>query len=122
VDGGSGGSEDFEVVVNPEGGEQVDIAAVIGAGDLGSERVQLRGLGDGTLSLTDWQLRDEDGNVYTFPQITLFGSGAVEIYSTTGVDTVVALYWNSGEAIWESGEAVTLLDDSGVLQATYNVP
>jgi len=103
-------------------GNQVDIVTVVGAGDLNSERVQLRGLSDGTLSLTGWRLQDEDGNSYLFPQITLFGSGAVDVYSTRGVDTVVALYWNSGQSIWETGETVTLLDDAGNIQATYTVP
>ena len=105
-----------------EGGNQVDIVAVIGAGDLNSERVQLKGLGDVSLSLTGWRLQDEDGNVYTFPQITLFGNGAIDVYSSTGVDTVVALHWNSGEPIWETGETVTLLDDASNVQAIYLVP
>jgi LysM repeat protein len=104
------------------GNPQVEIVAVIGAGDLDSERVQIRGIGDVELTLTGWRLQDETGYVYVFPQITLFGSGAVDIYSTTGVDTVVALYWNSGVSIWETGETVTLLDDTGNLQATYMVP
>jgi LysM repeat protein len=101
---------------------QVEIVAVFGAGDLASERVQLRGLGEGTLYLTGWSLQDGDGNEYTFPKITLFGKGAVDVYSTAGVDSVVALYWNSGEAIWESAETLTLLDQAGVIQASYTVP
>ena len=96
--------------------------AVIGAGDLASERVQIRGLGEGTLSLTGWRLQDEDDHIYTFPQLTLFGNGAVNIYSTAGVDTVVALYWNSGEAVWKSGETAALFDENGLIQATYTVP
>jgi LysM repeat protein len=114
------GSSDGPIL--PASGGQVELVAVIGAGDLISERVQLRGLGDVTLSLAGWHLQDDDGNVYIFPKITLFGSGAVDVYSTTGVDTVVALYWNSGEAVWETGETVTLLDEVGNIQATYTVP
>jgi LysM repeat protein len=113
---------------NPDGGapptsaRQVEIVAVIGAGDLASERVQIRGLGEGSLSLTGWRLQDEDDHIYAFPQLTLFGNGAVNVYSTAGVDTVVALYWNSGEAVWESGETVTLFNENGLIQATYTVP
>jgi len=101
---------------------QVEIVAVFGAGDLASERVQLRGLGEDTLYLTGWTLKDEDGNEYTFPKITLFGKGAVDVYSMAGVDNVVALYWNSGMAIWDSGETVALMDPVGVVQASYTVP
>jgi LysM repeat protein len=101
---------------------KVEISGVVGAGDLRSERVQLRGLGGETIDLTRWQLRDEDGNEYTFPHITLFGNGAVDVFSDSGVDTVVALYWNTGEPVWESGETVTLYDEAGNIQAAYTVP
>lgn len=116
---GEGGLEGVDTQM---GGDQVEIVAVIGVGDLGSERVQLRGISDVALPLTGWRLQDEDGNSYTFPQITLFGSGAVDVYSTRGVDTVVALYWNSSVSIWETGETVTLMDNDGSVQATYVVP
>lgn len=125
------GATIFVPAINPPGsegaadtsvGNQVDIVAVVGVGDLDSERVQLRGLTDGTLSLTGWRLQDEDGNSYAFPQITLFGNGAVDVYSDRGVDTVVALYWNAGQALWEPGETATLLDDAGNIQAIYTVP
>lgn len=112
---------DAQGVLTPESGV-VEIVAVIGAGDLDSERVQLRGLSDEALSLSGWRLQDDRGNAYIFPQITLFGGGAIDVYSTSGVDTVVALYWNSGEAIWQPGEGVTLFDDAGNIQATYTVP
>lgn len=102
---------------------QVEIVAVIGAGDLNSERVQIRGLGEGvTLSLTGWRLMDGDGYIYTFPQITLYSNGAVNVHSKAGVDTVVALHWNTGEALWESGERATVVDQSGYIQAVYTVP
>lgn len=102
---------------------KVQIVAVIGAGDLNSERVQVRGLGEGvTLSLTGWRLMDEDGFVYTFPQITLYGGGAVNVHSKAGVDTVVALYWNAGDALWEPGERATIVDQDGFIQAVYTVP
>ncbi len=108
----------------PEGAQaKVEIVTVIGAGDLKSERVQLRGRGEGvTLSLAGWRLRDQDGFTYTFPQITLYGSGAVNVYSGAGVDTVVALYWNAGQAVWRSGETATLIDQDGYIQAIYLVP
>lgn len=108
----------------PEGADpKVEIVTVVGAGDLKSERVQLRGRGEGvTLSLAGWRLRDQDGFTYTFPQITLYGSGAVNVHSSAGVDTVVALYWNAGEPVWRSGETATLIDQDGFIQAIYLVP
>jgi LysM repeat protein len=101
---------------------QVEIVGVFGAGDLASERVQIRGLGQDSLSLTGWRLRDEGGNEYVFPQITLFGNGAVDVYSSAGVDTVVSLYWRSRQAVWSPGETATLIDEQGNFQATYTLP
>jgi LysM repeat protein len=116
-DGGNPGG-----TTSPINKGKVEISAVVGAGDLGSERVQLRGLGEETISLTRWQLRDDDGNEYTFPHITLFGNGAVDVYSSSGVDTVVALYWNNAESVWESSEIVTLYDEAGNIQAVFTIP
>jgi LysM repeat protein len=101
---------------------KVEIAVIVGAGDLASERVQLRGIGEGSLSLAGWKLRDEDQNEYSFPAITLFEDGAVNVFSSVGVDTVVALYWGLSSAVWESGEIATLIDNLGSVQAIYQVP
>ena len=100
----------------------ISIAYVIGAGDLNSERVRLERVGEGTLSLAGWKLRDEDGNQFTFPQLSLFPGASVDLYSGAGRETVVALYWGLPEAIWSSGESVTLLDGQDQLRAVYIVP
>lgn len=107
---------------HPTNNGLIEIASVIGAGDIGTERVYLRGLGEETLSLTGWRLIDEDNNQYIFPQLTLFSNGAVNIYTGSGVDTVVALYWHLNAPVWRSGEHVVLLDNNGEIQATSIVP
>jgi len=116
-----GSASDGELGASESGGK-VEILTVVGVGDLATERVQLRGTGVEDLPLAFWRLRDEDGHEYVFPQITLFGNGAVNVHTAPGDDTVVALYWDSAEAIWESGETVTLLDDAGRVQAIYLIP
>jgi LysM repeat protein len=124
---GGDSSPTLEGSVNLQGASstpsgQVEIMAVIGAGDLDSERVQLRGTGGGSLDLTGWRLQDEDKNEYIFPKIILFSNGAVNVNTKAGVDTVVALYWGASKAVWSSGETVTLFDINGNIQATYQVP
>jgi LysM repeat protein len=101
---------------------KVVINSVIGAGDLASERVFLTRTGFGELDLTGWQLRDQNGNVFTFPQLVLFESGAVNVWTTTGTPTVVDLYWGLGSAVWSSGETVVLVDNQGKERAKYAVP
>ena len=100
----------------------IRIAYVIGAGDLNSERVRLERVGEGTLSLAGWKLRDQDGNQFTFPQLSLFPDAVVDLYSGAGRDTAMALYWGLPEAIWSPGETVTLLDGQDQLRAVYSVP
>ncbi|MBU0510948.1 MAG: LysM peptidoglycan-binding domain-containing protein [Chloroflexi bacterium] len=111
-----------EATSSPVDDGQIEIVAVFGVGDLASERVQLLGVGDGSLSLAGWLLKDEDGHIYTFPHITLFSDGAVNLYTKVGVDTVMHLFWSEPEAVWEAGEVVTLLDVDGNERATYRVP
>jgi LysM repeat protein len=100
----------------------ISIAYVIGAGDLNSERVRMERAGEGTLSLAGWRLRDEDGNQFTFPQLSLFPDAVVDLYSGAGSDTAMVLYWGLPEAIWSPGEIVTLLDGQDQLRAVYVVP
>ena len=100
----------------------VTISNVIGAGDLANERVVLTRTGDGELDMAGWRLEDSDGHVYSFPQLTLYKDGAVNIYTQAGQNTVVDLYWGLETAVWQAGETVTLYDAQGNQRATYQVP
>lgn len=106
----------------PVGEAKPIISSVIGAGDIGSERVFITRTGGGDLSLAGWQLRDQDGNVFVFPQLSLYQGGAVNVWTGSGSPTVVDLYWGLGQAVWNSGEQVTLVDAEGDERATYTVP
>jgi hypothetical protein len=100
----------------------LEINTVIGAGDLLSERVLVRHIGDQEVSLVGWQLRDEDGNVFNFPALTMFSGGAVTVYSQIGTNTVVEMYWGQNEAVWSVGETASLVDPNGNVQAVFEVP
>ncbi|MEW6716877.1 MAG: LysM peptidoglycan-binding domain-containing protein [Chloroflexota bacterium] len=102
---------------------EVEIVAVVGVGDLDMERVLIKRVaGAGELSLENWRLQDENGNVYIFPRLILYKDGAVTVYSKSGVDTVVELYWGRDEPVWQSGELVTLSDGQMNLQAAFLAP
>ena len=100
----------------------VKISSVVGAGVLSSEIAIIKFEGEGQLDLTSWQLKDEDGNTYTFPNITLYPNGAVQVHTAVGTDTVIDLYWGIGEGVWNSGEEARLFDSQGNLRAVYKVP
>ena len=99
----------------------VNIDSVIWAGDLNMEHVLLKHSGQGELALSGWSLEDEQGNVYTFPELTLFG-GAVNVYTRAGSNTVVDLYWGLQKSIWQSGKKITLRNSQGTVVDTYLVP
>ncbi len=100
----------------------VEIVSVIGAGAFDTEMVLVRYSGEGELDLGGWTLEDEDKNVYDFPQLTLYPAGAVQVHTMAGQDTVVDLYWDLNQSVWQSGEEVKLIDSQGTERASYKVP
>jgi hypothetical protein len=60
--------------------------------------------------------------VYNFPQLTLYKDGAVNLHTQAGQNTVVDLYWGLANAVWRSGETVTLYDETGKVRAIFRIP
>ena len=108
--------------VNSQTEIAVKISSIVGAGSLDAEIVVVKYEGEGQLDLSSWQLKDEKGNTFKFPQLTLYPNGAVQVHTVTGTDTVIDLYWGIGEAVWSSGENAQLFDSQGNLRAVYRVP
>jgi hypothetical protein len=100
----------------------VEIVSVVGAGTLSAEVVVVRYNGEGELGLANWQLKDDNGNTFTFPQLILYTDGAVQIHTAPGSNTVVDLYMDLRDPIWESGEVASLYDPQDNLRAIYRVP
>jgi LysM repeat protein len=120
-----GTGEVLRIPVQPTASPQADvqIANVIGAGDLNNERVVLQQSGAGTLLLAGWQMQDGNGNQFTFPALELTQDGfQVNVYTKSGTDTADSLYWGLSQPIWSSGGTVTLLDPDGAVKATFSVP
>jgi hypothetical protein len=110
------------VPVPPLGQQVIKIENVFGMADLEKEVVLLKREGEGELWLTGWRMKDLQGHTYTFPKLLLNKDGAVQVYTHTGTDSVITLYWGLSQAIWNSGDRVTLLDPQGNLRAEYNIP
>jgi LysM repeat protein len=101
----------------------VIIDSVIGVGDLATEHVVLVTNVNGELSLAGWQIENNTGSSYTFPQVSLFTQGGnLNLYSRSGVDSATDLYWGMQAPMWQSGNVVTLRDSQGKIQATYTIP
>ena len=106
----------------PDAEVPIEIVSVVGAGNLSAEVVVVRYNGEGELGLANWQLKDDNGNTFTFPQLTLYKNGAVQVHTASGSDTVVDLYMGLRDPIWESGESAKLFDPQDNLRAIYRVP
>jgi LysM repeat protein len=98
----------------------VDVRGVTGAGDLDTEAVRLLNSG-GVADMAGWTLDDGQGHAYTFPAFTLH-DGAVSVHTRAGTDTVIDLYWGLSEAVWLPGKVITLRDNSGKVQSTFEIP
>jgi len=100
----------------------VEIVSIVGAGTLDAEWVIVRNAGGESLSLAGWQLKDSNRNTFTFPNLTLNTSGAVQIHTISGTNTVIDLYWGLTNPVWQSGEEAQLLDPAGNVRAVYTIP
>ena len=100
----------------------VIIENVFGVGDLETEVVVLKQVGEGKQTLTDWELKDQDGHSFRFPQLSLNKNGSTQIFTKIGVNSVIKLYWGLETSIWETGEEVRLFNEKGKLQTTYTIP
>jgi len=106
----------------PDAEIPIEIVSVVGAGTLNAEVVVVRYNGEGELGLANWQLKDDNGNTFTFPQLTLYTNGAVQVHTASGSDTVVDLYMGLRDPVWESEEVARLFDPQDNLRAIYRVP
>ncbi|MGZ9221942.1 MAG: lamin tail domain-containing protein, partial [Anaerolineales bacterium] len=111
-----------QATLDPQADIPVEIVSVIGAGTLSAEWVVVSYTGDDQINLANWELRDDDKNVFVFPQLILHPNGAVQVHTASGTNTVIDLYWGKENPVWESGEEAQLFDSNGTVRAKYKVP
>lgn len=105
------------------GGGVIGVTGIIDPGILETEAVQLVNSGAQQQSIQGWKVRDEDNNVYTFGDVSIFGDGAgVLLHTRAGDDTFSDLHWGLSEPAWRSGETLTLWDANEQVVATFVVP
>lgn len=100
----------------------LEVQAVIVPGDLDTERVLIRNAYSEAVSLQGWQVKNSTGGAYTFPILTLYPGGSVSLYSRSGENTSLELYWGLTRAAWKSGITVIVLDFQGNQRAEYLIP
>ncbi|HNW95182.1 MAG TPA: lamin tail domain-containing protein [Anaerolineaceae bacterium] len=106
----------------PAADAELSIEAVVGVGNRDLEYILVRNQSETAVDLAGWELSGSGGERYTFPALRLNKNGAVRLYSRTGTDSVIELFWNSAEALWETGEEIVLSAPDGSAQCTYLLP
>ncbi len=84
--------------------------------DLDTEYVEIKNEGDKSVDMTDWILRDENQNVFTFPDFTLSKGAKVKVWTKAGTDNSSNLYWGKTEPVWNNkSDCAYLRDDNNNL-------
>jgi len=105
------------VVIEPP---VVKITGVVGAGELEEEAIRFLNSG-GVANMAGWWLDDGDENIYIFPVFTLH-SGAFNLNIGSGENSAIDLFWGLEEPILSPGKTLKLLDSSGEVQSTFEIP
>jgi competence protein ComEC len=83
--------------------------------NLNDEYVVVENTGSSRVDLSGWELADEAGHTYTFPEGTVLAPGEkLTIHTGSGTDTETELYWGQSAPVWNNaGDTVILRDDAG---------
>jgi len=100
----------------------LEIQSVFLPGDKDYEKISLKNISTEPVDLSGWSLVNQTQEIFTFPSLTLYPNGALEVWTKAGVNTAVELFWNAPEALWKSGEYALLLDSAGQERTRYLIP
>jgi len=108
--------------LRPAADALLSIEAVVGVGNRDLEYILVRNQSETAVDLVGWEISSSSGKQYSFPSLTLNKNGAVRLYTRSGTDSVIELFWNSPDALWKTGDEITLSEPSGSAQSTYLIP
>jgi hypothetical protein len=100
--------------------DQVEIVDVRFPGNVNSEEVEIRNLGN-VVNLQGWRLINERGDSFLFPEFRMQPGSRVRIFSRQGPTTPAALYWGRESPALVDGELVSLIDANGQTQAVFRI-
>jgi uncharacterized repeat protein (TIGR01451 family) len=71
----------------------------------------------GTVDLTGFSLRNNEGNVFNFPSGFILRDGSpVKVYSGSGINTNTELYWGQSRGMWDNmGDCARRVNASGAI-------
>jgi hypothetical protein len=107
---------------NVPSGVAAEIISVASAGVLENESIVIQNQGDQALPLSGWTLKDSQGSIFTFPELTIYPGGSIQVHTKPGTDTAADLFWGRAEPVWQSGELAALYDSQNIARAFYRIP
>ena len=102
--------------------EGIRLSVIDGGGDLTRESISVVNDSDLAVNLQGWKLEREGGSAYTFGNMLLFPGSGVLVYTGSGTDTSVAVYWNQTGAVWQTGAQARLINPQGAEVARLSAP
>ncbi|CAG1010006.1 MAG: lamin tail domain-containing protein [Anaerolineae bacterium] len=96
---------------------KLEVVQIISPGDITNEGIELRNISGGQVEISGWTLRDARGNVFTFPDFSMYEGRRLIIYTREGQSGALALYWGLKEAIWnDPAQSIIIADAEGNVQ------
>ena len=80
---------------------------------------------DQSVDMQNWRLRDEEGNIFFFPEFSLAAGSTVRIRTGAGTNDSSNLYWGRSEPVWnDDADCIYLRDAENNLidGVCYNLP
>lgn len=85
------------------------------------EYVLIRNYDEVTIHLKGWQVKDESGTTFTFPDgVSLLPGASLRLHVAKGLNTATDIYWGRTGAVWNNGgDSGYLIDPTGKIVSGY---
>jgi len=100
----------------------IEIQSVFLPGEKDYEKITIKNVSPDPVDLTGWSLKNDAGDQFIFPALTLYPNGALDVWTKAGVNTAVELFWNAPKAVWVKGGNALLFDSAGQERSSFPVP
>jgi len=89
--------------------------------NLNDEYVMLENIGNGSIDINSWTIKDSGTSIYKFGRYILEPGSTIYLFTGSGNDGEGRFYWGSSRSIWNNdSDTLYLRDREGLLIEIYN--